>query len=48
MDENGLVVDVATYQRGMMWLGDDDKATNTLEKANGGNKIQWCADLGYE
>mmetsp|Transcript_14833 Transcript_14833/g.30382 ORF Transcript_14833/g.30382 Transcript_14833/m.30382 type:complete len:283 (-) Transcript_14833:147-995(-) len=50
VNEHGLHINLLTYQRGLMWMSDDDfrnGAAKELEEANGGNRIEWTPDVGY-
>jgi hypothetical protein len=50
VNENGLHINLLTYQRGLMWMSDDDfrnGAAKELEEVNGGHKIGWTPHFGY-
>jgi hypothetical protein len=50
VNEHGLYVMKFLYQRGLMWMSDEDfkeGAAKELEEANGGNQIRWMPDMGY-
>lgn len=50
VSEHGLYINLLTYQRGLMWMSDDNfrnGAAKELEEINGGNLIDWSPHLGY-
>ena len=50
VNEYGLHINLLSYQRGLMWMSDDDfrnGAAKELEEANGGRRIRWTPDIGY-
>ena len=50
VNEHGLFVEQVFYQRGLMWMSDENfrqDGAKTLEKVNDGKTIDWNADMSY-